>query len=383
MSAGWQTGPAWGFGLYVHWPYCAAVCPYCDFNVYTARSRERAPLITAICKDIQSHRDRLPDHPQLSSIFLGGGTPSLLAPGEIRQIIETARQIFGIRTDAEITLEANPNDVLSADLAGWHSAGINRLSIGVQSLDDTSLEFLGRDHTGEDARSSVLAALDVFSSVSVDFIYALPGQNAEDWRAGLGAVLALGAQHLSLYELTIKSRTAFGKAADRGTLVPMPEDAQAELYEITEAITRRAGLPAYEISNHAISPEHQSRHNLTYWHSGDWIGVGPGAHGRLTVNGARIATEAARRPDDYARARAPQSEKLTALQTAHEMLAMGLRSAAGIELSRIETLAGTPLDPAIITSLAQDGHIRTRNGHLALTAKGRLLADHIASRLAP
>ena len=378
-----QTGPTHGFGLYVHWPYCAHICPYCDFNVYAAKSREAAPLVTAICTDITTHRALLPDHPVLGSIFLGGGTPSLLQPAEMAQIIKTASDAFGLTETCEITLEANPNDVLKADLAGWRTAGVNRLSIGVQSLDDEALKFLGRDHDARAGKRAVESALAIFPSVSVDLIYALPDQTSEIWRAELDAMLRLGAQHLSLYELTIEARTAFGKAATRGTLIPMPDDAQAELYEITDEVTLGAGLTAYEISNHAISTAHQSQHNLTYWRSGDWIGVGPGAHGRLTIDGKRIATEAARRPADYIAASAPTHETLTPYQTAQEMLAMGLRPSEGIELSRIETLSGAPLDKEKLETLARDGFITAKDGRIALTPKGRLLADYIAGQLAP
>ena len=378
-----QTGPAHGFGLYVHWPYCAHICPYCDFNVYAAKTRESAPLVTAICADIATHRVLLPDHPVLGSIFLGGGTPSLLQPAEIAQIIKTASDAFGLTSNCEITLEANPNDVLKADLAGWRTAGVNRLSIGVQSLDDEALKFLGRDHDARAGKRAVESALAIFPSVSVDLIYALPDQTSEIWRVELDAMLRLGAQHLSLYELTIEARTAFGKAAARGTLIPMPDDAQAELYEITDEVTQAAGLNAYEISNHAISPAHQSQHNLTYWRSGDWIGVGPGAHGRLTIDGKRIAQKPrAGRLIISLRARL-RMKRSPHIRPRRRCWQWGCDPLRGLSCPELRTLSGAPLDKEKLEALARDGFITAKDGRIALTPKGRLLADYIAGQLAP
>ena len=384
-------GPAYGFGLYIHWPYCARICPYCDFNVYAAKTRDPDPLAEAIATDIHAHRAWLGDGHfagGLSSVYFGGGTPSLLPPALMEALVEAAKAAFGLTPDCEITLEANPNDILGADPAAWRTAGINRLSIGVQSLDDAALRFLGRDHTSGAAHRAAEAGLAQFPNTSIDLIYARPGQSAAEWEQELKAALALGAPHLSLYELTIEEKTAFGKAVSRGEWSPMEDDAQADLYELTQAICAAEGLPAYEVSNHARTPAHQSRHNLTYWRGGDWIGVGPGAHGRLTVQGERLATYAHKRPADYLQALqsgAPAWEKhrtLTALDTAREVLALGLRPIGGIARDRIEALSG-PLDAARLTDFQAEGWLHQDSEHLALTPAGWLLADRIAAELSP
>jgi len=375
------VGPQYGFGLYVHWPYCAKICPYCDFNVYAAKDRDTAPLVSAICEDIERHREVLPDHPALDSLFLGGGTPSLLSPVEIEAIIEMAQAQFGFKPGAEITLEANPNDILRGDLSAWVSAGINRLSIGVQALNDEALGFLGRDHDSAQARKAVTLAAQHFDNYSIDLIYALPGQSLAGWQAELSEALSLGAPHLSLYELTIAERTAFGMRAARGELVPMADEAQADLYEATQVICDAAGLPAYEVSNHARAPRYQSVHNHIYWNSGDWIGIGPGAHGRLTIGGKRFAAEAARRPADYTSVPAGAMIELSRADTALELLAMGLRPASGLDLRRYSALTGAAPDAATLQALRESGHLTQTGEHIALTPEGRLLADHIAAKL--
>lgn len=374
-------GPDYGFGLYVHWPYCSKICPYCDFNVYAAKDRESGGLLDAIRADISRHRDDYAAHPAIGTVYFGGGTPSLLSGAEIGAILDAARSSFGVSENAEITLEANPNDILRSDLEAWRSAGVTRLSIGVQSLQDDALAFLGRDHDAASAQQAVEAALNVFPSVSIDLIYARPGQSGAAWRAELEAALRLGAPHVSLYELTIEERTAFGRRAARGELVPMGDDQQADLYELTDEIMTGAGLPAYEVSNYAASPNHQSRHNLIYWRGGDWIGAGPGAHGRLSKGDGRYATEAARRPDDYA-GNVTQTVALTALETAQELLVMGLRPAEGISIRRIETSAGRALGQTELDRFSDEGLIVLSGGRIALTPRGRLLADGIASALA-
>lgn len=380
-------GPTYGFGVYIHWPYCARICPYCDFNVYAAKARDTQPLVHAILADLKAQARALPGHPQLTSIFLGGGTPSLMAPDDMAALITACDQTFGLATDCEITLEANPNNVTKALASEWKAAGIGRLSIGLQSLDDEALAFLGRDHTSSDARAAVAIAAEIFSSFSIDMIYARPGQTLKEWERELTAALALSAPHLSLYELTIAPATAFGKAAARGTLEPLPDDTQATLYELTDALTRNAGMPAYEVSNHASGPAHQARHNLTYWQSGDWLGLGPGAHGRLTVNGRRRATEAIAKPDAYihamnaAQSSASTKETLSPEDALHEFVTMGLRPASGLDPARMETLMGKQPDPDTLARLETGKWLTVEPGRLALTAKGRLLADRIALEL--
>ncbi|MEM7768386.1 MAG: radical SAM family heme chaperone HemW [Pseudomonadota bacterium] len=383
-------GPHNGMGLYVHWPYCARICPYCDFNVYAAKDRSPGTLVDALLADLAGHA-RIPGYKPapLTSVFLGGGTPSLMPPDAIWSILGLAHQLYGLAEPCEVTLEANPADITDDALAAWRDAGVNRLSIGVQSLDDQALHFLGRDHDAATARRAVDAALKRVPSVSIDLIYARPGQSLAAWQAELGAGIALGAPHLSLYELTIEEKTAFGARARRGDLIPMPDDDQATLYEVTQAICDAAGLPAYEISNHAASPDHQSVHNLTYWRGGDWIGIGPGAHGRLTLKGQRIATEAVRKPGAYTsrieqKGRGWQEKTvLTPLEAARERLAMGLRSAEGLPLQAIEALTGHPVEPNKLSDFQSAGLITVGHGKITLTPQGRLLADRITAELAP
>lgn len=376
-------GPDYGFGLYVHWPYCARICPYCDFNVYAAKARDTEPLLEAILRDLQTHRARLPDHPNLQSVFLGGGTPSLLSAKDLARIIDAANATFGLEADAEITLEANPNNILPHTPADWAAAGINRLSIGVQSFDDAALNFLGRDHTADNAREAITYAAATFENYSIDLIYARPDQSPEAWADELNTALDFGAPHLSLYELTIEERTAFGKRAARGELRPMPDDDQADLYEVTQEICDMRALPAYEVSNHAQSKAYESRHNHIYWASGDWIGIGPGAHGRLTLNQTRYATEAVRRPDDYIEESQTGLTPLKDREAAHEFLAMALRPVAGLDLTRFEKVFGQAPSRGAIESLLENGHAHLEGSRLKLTRDGRLVADYIASLLAP
>ncbi len=382
-------GPHFGFGLYVHWPYCARICPYCDFNVYAAKDRQGGGLVDAIAADIHAHRPRMPQHRPLDSVYFGGGTPALLRPDELGAVLLAASDAFGIKPGAEITLEANPNDVLRADLQGWQKAGVTRLSIGVQSLRDAALAFLGRDHDAVSAAEAVRRAVKVFDSVSIDLIYARPGQSPASWEAELADALALGAPHLSLYELTFEAKTPFGLAAKRGDISPMNDDAQADLYELTQTVTAAAGLPAYEVSNHAASPKYQSVHNLIYWRGGDWIGVGPGAHGRVSVGGGRYASEAERRPEAYiANVQALQSgwsnaAQLAPLDIARELLAMGLRAAEGVDLRRVETVSGILVPRDKIAVFVDKGWAEMAGAELRLTASGRLLADAITAALSP
>ena len=374
-------GPAYGFGAYIHWPFCTRICPYCDFNVYAAKTRDPALLLAAMHADIINQSARVTGHPPLDSIFFGGGTPSLLSGAEIENLISILAETYRLSSDCEITLEANPNDITLAKAKDWHAAGINRLSVGVQSLDDEALSFLGRDHDAKAARRAADIALDTFASVSMDMIYARPDQTKTAWEKELQAALKLGAHHLSLYELTIEAATPFGKRTARGDLTPLPDANQASLYELTMDITSAAGLPAYEISNHAQSERHRSVHNQIYWQSGDWLGIGPGAHGRLTENGQRLATKAQDRPADYIAT--PQTiSTLTHEDTAHELLAMGLRPASGIARARIEQLFGAALDESKLAHLIDGGWLNLSDDHIALTPEGRLLADCVTLEIA-
>ncbi len=376
------VGPDYGFGAYIHWPYCTRICPYCDFNVYAAKTRDTAPLLEAMGASIVSSRRRFSDHPPLDTVFFGGGTPSLLAASEIEGLLGALAGSFGLADDCEITLEANPNDIDALKARDWFAAGINRVSIGVQSLDDRALAFLGRDHDGAAARRATELALGVFRSVSIDMIYARPDQTSAAWEAELKAALALGAQHLSLYELTIEAATPFGKRAARGELAPLPDDAQAGLYELTDEMTRAAGLPAYEISNHAQDASHRSVHNQIYWNSGDWLAIGPGAHGRMSAGGQRFATLEPDKPIHFVKGGGMETTELTREETAHELLAMGLRPVDGIERGRIEDQFGGRLDDERLSHLVEGGWLDLSGGWLSLTARGRLLADRVTLEIA-
>ncbi|MFO1019070.1 MAG: radical SAM family heme chaperone HemW [Hyphomonadaceae bacterium] len=373
------------FGIYVHWPYCAAICPYCDFNVYRARGAANAPLIDAIIADMKAHAARY-GRREAASLFFGGGTPSLLRGDELARLIDAASNAFVLSSDCEITLEANPEDF--ALFAEQAAAGINRFSIGAQAFDDASLKALGRRHDAQSALRAIDAAAATHQRVSLDLIYAREGQSLADWRTELTQALTLPIEHLSLYQLTIEPQTAFARRVDRGQLIPPDNDAAAELFEATQEICEAAGMPAYEISNHARSEAAQARHNLVYWRSGDWVGVGPGAHGRVTHEGARIATEAHRHPRDYIDAVNENGvgwiseSTLTADETADEVLLMGLRIAEGLDAARVETLRGRALNPEAVKWLIEQELITRDETRLRLTSRGRALANRIALELA-
>lgn len=377
--------PARGFGVYVHWPYCARVCPYCDFNVYAAKARDTAPLFDAILRDLDGWRARTGER-TADAVFFGGGTPSLMTGDQVGRVLARVDALWGLKPGAEVTLEANPDD--AARFADFAAAGVNRLSLGVQSLQDAPLKFLGRTHSAADALGAIEAARGKFRSVSIDLIYALPGQSVGDWRCELEQALALGPDHLSLYELSIEPGAAFAKAVQREDWNPLDEENAADLYEATHELTARAGYPAYEISNHARGASHESAHNRIYWASGDWAGVGPGAHGRLTAQDKRIAAVAAEKPGDYLKQVAASGiglaseESLDPLAQARERVSMGLRVAEGLAISDIEEL-GLALDLKRIADFAELGLLEQRNGRIALTLKGRLAADRIAAEISP
>ena len=374
-------------GLYIHWPYCARICPYCDFNVYRARSTHD-DLVEAILADM-SHWRALTGARPLVSIHFGGGTPSLLTPGQLERLIGRAETLWGFETGIEIGIEANPND--HDTFAGLASAGANRMSLGVQSFDDAALKALGRDHDGAAARRAIDAAQAAFPRVSFDMIYALEGQSVEDWRKALAAALACRTGHLSLYQLTIEPGTAFARRVARGSLIPPGEDLAADLYAVTQEMCANAGLEAYEISNHAAGADARSVHNSLYWSGGDWIGVGPGAHGRLGAasSGGRFAMEALARPAAYAQAVRetgrghPAPETLNAADEAAERILMGLRIAEGLDRARLRALTGLDIDPEAAARHAGQGLVTLTDDRIALTPEGRIYGDRIASELVP
>ncbi|WP_312166434.1 radical SAM family heme chaperone HemW [Phenylobacterium sp.] len=371
-------------GLYIHWPYCAKICPYCDFNVYRDRGRgeEQAALARAIAADLQAQR-ALTGERELVSIFFGGGTPSLMDPDWAGELIALARRLWTPAGEVEVTLEANPTDAETGRFAGFAAAGVNRLSLGLQALDDASLARLGRNHDAAEARRAAQVAAATFPRLSVDMIYARPGQTPAAWRAELAEVIALGAEHVSPYQLTIEAGTAFDRAVRRGALVPPGEETAAQLYETTQEVLEAAGFEAYEVSNHARGPAARSRHNLVYWTGEDYVGAGPGAHGRLTLAGARTATFAHAKPADYIAAAGAFAarETLTPTEAAEERLLAGLRIAPGVAFEEVAVLGLSPAHPKV-ADLVAAGLLAEDPARLRATAAGRLLLDHVTSRLA-
>ena len=373
-------------GLYVHWPYCARICPYCDFNVYRARGADAEALTRAMLADLDRWRARTGPR-RLSSLHFGGGTPSLMAPDAVAAVIARADALWGFEPGAEIGLEANPKE--AGRLAGLKHAGISRVSLGVQALDDADLKRLGRDHGAAEALDAFETARALFARVSIDLIYARENQTPDSWARELEAVLALHPDHLSLYQLTIEPGTAFAKAFERGALTPPDPDAAAEMYEIAQAMTRQAGLSGYEISNHARTRGDESAHNRLYWAGADWIGIGPGAHSRLGAHawGGRTGFEAAARPERYiARVEtgAGHAETaLSALEEAQERVLMGMRVIEGLDRARLRALTGLDVDTSAAERFAADGLLTVSGERVTLTDAGRLFADRIASELAP
>jgi len=373
--------------LYVHWPYCARICPYCDFNVVKARGGdEPAALARAILRDMAGQAAELGPR-RLSSIFFGGGTPSLMTPDQVAEIIAAARALWPADGEVEITLEANPTDAEAGRFAGFAEAGVNRLSLGVQSLDDAALAFLGRNHDAAQARRAVEAARAAVGQVSIDLIYARPNQGVPDWTRELREAVALGPSHVSPYQLTIEPGTAFDRAVSRGSMTPVDEETAHALYETTQDVLSAAGFDAYEVSNHARGAPARSRHNLAYWRGWDYLGVGPGAHGRLTLATGRIATATARKASDYmARIEATgdsvvERTRLSPREAATERLLMGLRTDEGLAWSELTALALSPGHP-VVTDLAAGGWLAVDAQRLVATPKGRRVLDHITGQLA-
>lgn len=377
-----------GFGIYVHWPFCAAKCPYCDFNSHVRHKAVDQPRFARAFAAELARAAAVAPGRTVRSVFFGGGTPSLMAPATVAAILDAIARHWSLEPDAEITLEANPSSVEAERFAGYRAAGVNRVSLGVQALDDGALKALGRIHDAGQAIAAIGIAQKVFPRSSFDLIYARPGQTAAMWEAELRRALDMAGEHLSLYQLTIEAGTPFAALHEAGRLVVPPDEEAAELYELTQAITAGAGLPAYEISNHA-RPGAESRHNLVYWRTGDYVGVGPGAHGRLTVDGIRRATVAGRHPETWLEAVETQGSgqtddiALTDAESADELLLMGLRLTEGVDLTRHAALAGRPLDSGRIAMLQQEGLVAMRgNRHLVATPRGRLVLNALVAALA-
>ncbi len=369
--------------LYIHWPFCVSKCPYCDFNSHVRDSIDQAAWREALLADLAHEAALLPGR-TLGSIFFGGGTPSLMEPAFVAALIEAARGHWACADNLEITLEANPNSVEAARFADLASAGVNRISLGLQSFDDEALAFLGRAHSASEGLQALEIAQRHFARVSFDLIYALPGDNEASWSATLDQALGLGTTHLSLYQLTIEPGTRFAALNASGKLDPLDSDVAAALYELTGEQTAGAGVPAYEISNHA-APGAESRHNLTYWRYGDYAGVGPGAHGRR----GGMRTMRHRKPENFLSGLQrnghgiAEEEKLDAREAADEALVMGMRLSEGIDVDRLARRFGQPLVSwAAVDRLVASGHLRRSGQHVTVSPRGRLVLDHLLGEVA-
>ena len=377
-----------GFGVYVHWPFCASKCPYCDFNSHVRRAPvDEARFARALAREI-AHMAALAPGRTVTSIFLGGGTPSLMAPATVGHVLDAIAGAWSVAPDAEITIEANPTSVEAERFRGYRAAGVNRVSLGVQALVEADLRALGRMHTADEAMAAVKLAAASFERVSFDLIYARPGQTPAAWRAELNEAIDRAADHLSLYQLAIEPGTAFHALHKAGKLLAPDPDTARDLWDVTQDTCATRGLHPYEVSNHA-RPGAECRHNLVYWRYGEYAVAGPGAHGRLVTAGGRIAFSTERHPETWAaRVEADghaivEEERLSAGAEGDEFLLMGLRLREGISPERYRALSGRSLDPRRVASLLEAGFVERRsNGHLAVTSEGFPLLDSVVADLA-
>jgi oxygen-independent coproporphyrinogen-3 oxidase len=377
-----------GFGVYLHWPFCAAKCPYCDFNSHVRHSPpDETAWREAFAREI-AHVAALTPGRTVTSVFLGGGTPSLMRPATVGALLDAVAGAWGLAPGAEITLEANPTSVEAERFRGYRLAGVNRVSLGVQALDDASLKRLGRLHSTAEALAAVETAARRFERFSFDLIYARPEQTPDAWAAELRRAIAYAAEHLSLYQLTIEEGTPFHGLAAAGKLVTPDEDAARALFDVTQEVCAAAGLPAYEISNHA-RPGAESRHNLLYWRYGEYAGIGPGAHGRLVLPEGRTGTVTERAPEAWLARVARDghgivaTEPLTPGDEGDEFLLMGLRLREGIDPARYAALSGRPLDARRLDGLLAEGLVaRTATGRIAATARGMPVLNAVVAELA-
>jgi oxygen-independent coproporphyrinogen-3 oxidase len=368
-------------GLYLHWPYCTRICPYCDFNVYKNREVDMAAWRRVLTEDLRYWAERRPG--KLTSLYFGGGTPSLMPPALAAYLVEECARLWGFEEGAEITLEANPTDAEMKALAAFAEAGVTRLSLGVQSLRDGSLIFLGRNHDAAESRRAIDLGRSLFREMTFDLIYARPDHDLAGWQAELEEAIATGITHLSLYQLTIEPGTAFERAVMREEWDVPDSDAQADFYETTQEICNAAGLLPYEVSNYACTG-HEALHNKLYWQSQEWIGIGPGAHGRVMLQGQRHTTQTPLRPAAYLTAPVEErfkAEVLSQEDQLTEFLSMGLRLAEGVEKERYAKLAGGVLPGQVISQLAGDGLLAETRTHIALTRMGRNLLDSVVLAL--
>lgn len=377
-----------GFGVYLHWPFCAAKCPYCDFNSHVRHQPpDQARFAQAFRRELEHFRARTGPR-QVTSIFIGGGTPSLMEPATVGALLDTVSDLWTVPDGIEITLEANPSSVEAGRFRGYRAAGVNRVSLGVQALNDPDLRFLGRLHDVAEARRAIGLARDIFPRLSFDLIYARPGQTIPAWEAELAEAIDLAADHLSLYQLTIEEGTRFHALHAAGKLAMPTPDHAADLYAATQEVTAARGLPAYEISNHA-KPGAESRHNLVYWRYGEYVGAGPGAHGRFVDGNRRIVTFTEKMPETWANLVEANGhgviggEMLNRSEEADEFLMMGLRLAEGIDLVRYEAMARRPLSSARIAILQAEGLVEpVGNSRLRATSTGMIVLDALVADLA-
>lgn len=374
-----------GFGIYVHWPFCQTICPYCDFNVHAQTDIDDTVWRDGLLADLRHYGADRPGR-TVTSIYFGGGTPSLMPAETVAAVIDGVGQHWAVADDAEITLETNPTSAERERFQGFRAAGVNRLSVGIQSLDDDALSFLGRDHSGADGLRALEDAHRFFDRTTFDLIYALPGQLAEDWQRQLERALVHAGGHVSLYQLTIESGTPFQTAG----VVGADPDLAADMYDITQEIMALHDRPAYEVSNHA-RPGDESRHNLTGWRGGDYVGIGPGAHGRITVDGQAFGTHQIHNPtrwlekvitDGHGTAK---RRSLSSDDRAKELLMMGLRLTEGIDVGRFRTVTGTDVtavtDPQAMALLIAGGLLVQTDTHISATVAGRLVLNGVLDRL--
>ena len=380
----WQTA---GFGLYIHWPFCESKCPYCDFNSHVSEQIDQNAWLNGYLSEMRKSAKETEGR-VLRSIFFGGGTPSLMRPDLVEAIIDEAGRLWTLSNDIEITLEANPSSVEIGRFRDFKGAGVNRVSVGVQALNNTDLRRLGRMHDAQEARAAIKVSQAVFDRTNFDLIYARQDQSLSAWRAELKEALNIAEDHMSLYQLTVEPGTVFGARFSRGLLRGLPnEDLAADMYELTQEMCEASDRPAYEVSNHSrVGGE--SRHNIIYWQCGDYIGVGPGAHGRLTdATGQRFATVQTSAPAQWlhqtnlASSSKSEREILSAEEQATEFLVMGLRLTKGVDLADYNGLAETPLSTIRTDYLQEQGLIELYNGNLRATPSGRLVLNYVLQKL--
>ncbi|WP_310622206.1 radical SAM family heme chaperone HemW [Flexibacterium corallicola] len=382
------TEPDGGFGIYVHWPFCLAKCPYCDFNSHVRhRPVQQSDYANALVQELK-HFAQLTRGRTVGSIFFGGGTPSLMEPDTVETVLEAISKEWSVATDVEISMEANPTSVEATRFAGYRAAGVNRLSVGIQALNDKDLKVLGRQHTVSEAIQAVEIARKTFSRISFDLIYARPEQTLQGWQDEINLAIDLAADHLSMYQLTIEEGTMFHRLYAAGKMKELDADTSADLYELTQEITAQRGLPAYEVSNHAV-PGAECKHNLVYWRYGDYVGVGPGAHGRITKSdGVKLATSMEKHPEQWMKAVETsgtgliEETVLTHVEQSDELALMGLRLVEGLDVRRYEELARRSFNMERLCELQANGLIEwMSNSHIRATAHGRALLNYVIAEM--